>query len=665
MANPISHIPYPTSFIQHYTFPLILFLLLLTLVSLLLSFGLNEEALGPNLVPLLEASPYRWLYDNVAIFQGIRVPGRFGILVVIGLVGLAGWGAAALLRTTHYALRVTQLTLTIALTALILLESWSVPLVGPEIPAGPQLAPVYRWLQTETSPDTVVLELPFQGPSEFLYEYYSSHHWRRLANGGTGFTPPVYREMRQWFKTFPDARSVDVIQQLGIDHIILHAAAYEAEAWQRLLADLPRYLPAFTQVHQFGDDLVLQVAEPLCQSQADQVKATFTPTTGPDGLSNAVQITYHNPGLAAFVADVGQVSYLTFEGRNNKNFTEPLVTPAGETQSILAPLPNQQPAASLTGAWLATLNRTVSTNEQTLEVAASSEIVEISTLPEGEQWQALGLNFSGGPQLVAYHLSPQTPTACSQLTLALKWAGGQADDKVTLQLLDPFGRVVIEQEAQPEFEPEQEIVDIRMLPLVGSLPAGRYGLRVQVHSADGQERLPVTEAGVTIPTDQIPPLPLVIHPAPVTLLERVKANQALIGQAIRLQGSQLQQTEVAAGDWLRFTLIWQAEQPLETDLTVFTQLLGPDGQVWGQQDNQPKGGWYSTSLWLPSQPVTDDYAFQIDPAAPVGEYQLIAGMYNNATLQRLPVQTAAGSGGDFVEIGTVRVNQPISQQVAQ
>jgi hypothetical protein len=225
-----------------------------------------------------------------------------------------------------------------------------------------------------------------------------------------------------------------------------------------------------------------------------------------------------------------------------------------------------------------------------------------------------------------------------------------------VQLLDPFGRVVVERVAQPRLEPDREIVDIRTLALPGSVPAGRYGLRVYVYSAAGQERLPVTEEGVTIPTNQIPPLPLIIHPAPVTLPEHIEATQPLVGQAIRLRGSQLPQTEVAAGDWLRFTLVWQAEQLLDTDLTVFTQLLGPDGQVWGQHDNQPKGGWYGTSLWLPGKPVTDDYVFQIDPAAPAGEYRLIAGMYDNTTLQRLPVQTAGGASGDFVEIGTVRVS---------
>ena len=106
---------------------------------------------------------------------------------------------------------------------------------------------------------------------------------------------------------------------------------------------------------------------------------------------------------------------------------------------------------------------------------------------------------------------------------------------------------------------------------------------------------------------------------------------------------------------LRFALVWQPEQAVDTDLTVFTQLLGPDGQVWGQQDNQPKGGWYGTSLWNPNRPVTDDYAFQIPLDAPSGSYRLIAGLYDPVTLERIPVQTGSGQPGDFVEVGPVQI----------
>jgi hypothetical protein len=371
---------------------------------------------------------------------------------------------------------------------------------------------------------------------------------------------------------------------------------------------------------------------------------TLKPTAELDGWPQAIKVTYQNDGQAAFVADVGQTSRLTFADGTGKNFTEPLITPAGESQSVIVPL---RVETTLAGAWLASLDRQISADGPPAEAAAPLDPMETG------EWQPLGLQFMDGPQLVAIHVGLENATSCSTLRLALRWSGGQPDDSAVVQLLDPFGRLVFEDTAQPWLAAEAgESMDIRALPLPGSLPAGRYGLRVYVRTAEGQERLPVTAEGVTIPTNQIPPLPLVIHSAPA-MGYTAEPDGAVFGEALRLVGKQLNQSQVAAGDWLRFRLIWQTEQAVETDLTVFTQLLGRDGQVWGQRDNQPKGGWYSLSWWPPGQPVADDYAFQVSPDAPPGTYRLIAGWYNPATLIRLSTET----GQDFVEIGTVEIKE--------
>src|SRR5262249_28217051 len=162
---------------------------------------------GPAFAPLLRYSPYFWLYDHIVFFQGIRGVGRNGIMVAVGFAALAGWGVATLFQFIKQGLKVQA----IALIALILLESWSAPLFGPKIPTGSQTPPVYAWLRTEIPADAILLELPYRvsiwapnpaqrvfdtGVSEFVYEYYSSYHWRRLVNGSTGFTPPVIEDLR-------------------------------------------------------------------------------------------------------------------------------------------------------------------------------------------------------------------------------------------------------------------------------------------------------------------------------------------------------------------------------------------------------------------------------------------------------------------------------------
>jgi hypothetical protein len=515
--------------------------------------------------------------------------------------------------------------------------------VGPEIPVGRQIPRVYRWLQQETAPDTVVVELPFQGPSEFQYEYYSSHHWRRLANGGTGFTPPIYKEMREWFKSFPDPRSVDVMQQLGIDLVILHPNSYTEEAWAQVLAELPLYLPAIDQIQQIDDALVLRLAGPLCQAELDNVNVQLS-SAALDGLSTAVMVSFHNRGPAAFVADVARISHLDFGPGDRKPFTEPLVTPAGEAQAVTVPLTGRLREAGPTTVSLTSLGRTVSVDPG--PVSTPSEILN------NPDWQPLGLQFSDGPRLGAYSLMPIAATGCENLAVALDWENGRAGDRATMQLLDPFGRVVIENVGHPWPAEGGDAVDVRTLPLVGPLPAGRYGLRLLVHAADGTERLPVTDDGVSIPSETVPPLPVNIQPASRTLSAvDLYSTPARFDGSLSLLGRQLGQDRVSAGDWLRFSLVWQAEQPLDSELTVFTQLIGPDGQVWGQRDNRPGGGWYDVSQWPLDVSVIDDYAFQIETGAPPGLYRLIAGLYHSDNLERLRVE----SGDDFVEIGTVLV----------
>jgi hypothetical protein len=262
------------------------------------------------------------------------------------------------------------------------------------------------------------------------------------------------------------------------------------------------------------------------------------------------------------------------------------------------------------------------------------------------------LNFADGPQLAAYSLSPETLTPCSTLTIALNWQAGRAGDTAVVQLVDPFGRLINQDEAQPWLDAGQDRLDIRSLPLAGSLPPGRYGLRVFIRAAEGANRPVITAEGVTIPVDRIPPLPLVIHPAPTAWpAAQTLEPPPIFEEAMTLLGGQVAQDEVTAGDWLRFSLVWRAEQSLDQNLTVFTQLLGPDGRVWGQRDNQPGGGWYGVSLWQPGLPVVDAYAFQIPPDAPPGAYRLIAGLYHSDSLQRLTTPT----GADFVDIAPVTV----------
>lgn len=96
---------------------------------------------------------------------------------------------------------------------------------------------------------------------------------------------------------------------------------------------------------------------------------------------------------------------------------------------------------------------------------------------------------------------------------------------------------------------------------------------------------------------------------------------------------------------LTITLYWQAltaPQPL----TRFVQFIGPDGQIYGQNDSAPDHGQYPTYLWQPGEVVVETVTLPLQPDRPAGDYTLHIGLYHPDTGRRLPLT----SGGDHTEI---------------
>ncbi len=127
-----------------------------------------------------------------------------------------------------------------------------------------------------------------------------------------------------------------------------------------------------------------------------------------------------------------------------------------------------------------------------------------------------------------------------------------------------------------------------------------------------------------------------------------------IGQAILLEGYDLDQTELKAGEKLHLTLHWTAQDSINQNYTVFTQLLGPDFQLHGQLDNQPINNLWPTSRWQPTDHLADTYVIPIDEYAPSGRYQLLVGMYDRQTGKRQPItQNGKPIADDAIPLTTI------------
>lgn len=99
--------------------------------------------------------------------------------------------------------------------------------------------------------------------------------------------------------------------------------------------------------------------------------------------------------------------------------------------------------------------------------------------------------------------------------------------------------------------------------------------------------------------------------------------------------------DVVSPQELRLSLLWRAEEEIETDYTVFVHLTRGD-TILDQDDSPPAGGYYPTSLWRVGDIVDDEHTLTLpEPYDPV-KHKLIVGLYQLQTLDRLQVVDEAG-----------------------
>jgi hypothetical protein len=199
------------------------------------SFGLNGR-----LYPLL--------HDWLTPFKGLRAPGRFGILVLLGVSVLAAYGVARVLSRTPASWR---RPLVLLLGGVMMLEYQTAPAYMETLPVNPP--DVYRWLAREPR-GTVTIEYPLPRPeavplNDPLYMYFSTMHWQPLLNGYSGHYPVSYIDLLKSQRTFPDDASMAVLRARGVKAIIVHANGYHL---QRMFEDATKGLEARSDVRLMG-----------------------------------------------------------------------------------------------------------------------------------------------------------------------------------------------------------------------------------------------------------------------------------------------------------------------------------------------------------------------------------------------------------------------------
>ncbi|MEM4723447.1 MAG: glycosyltransferase family 39 protein [Candidatus Hadarchaeum sp.] len=272
-------------------------------------------------------------------------------------------------------------------------------------------------------------------------------------------------------------------------------------------------------------------------------------------------------------------------------------------------------------------------------------------------------DFGQQIRLLGYDLSEATVKPGTKLWVTLYWEALQAMDidySVFVHLVDDRGVILAQHDSYPsagndptrDWQVRQARRDVHLLDVPLTVLA-QPPLRIRMgwyNYATGQ-RLPVYfwEGRVI----EFVELPVELELEGVSRAALTPCDFRFGGQ-IALTGYHVEPLVAAPGDTLRITLRWQALKTLNTDYTVFVHLMRTGAEIWGQKDHVPRDEQSPTSTWVAGQVITDAFELHISPDAPEDNYQLVVGLYESATIRRLPLP----DGLDFVVIGQIAVKQP-------
>jgi hypothetical protein len=164
--------------------------------------------------------PYRLLYNYAPGWDGVRVPDRLFTLTTLFLALLVGAGAKWLYdQARRRGALVSPLwrdVLPVLAGGVVL-----VGLLGEGAghlghPVVPQPA------RTEIGLPGPILDLPTDGASDRVWQYFSVDGFPKIANGNSTFDLPAEDDLRGGMNGFPDRASIEKLRYYGIRTVVLH-----------------------------------------------------------------------------------------------------------------------------------------------------------------------------------------------------------------------------------------------------------------------------------------------------------------------------------------------------------------------------------------------------------------------------------------------------------
>ena len=193
------------------------------------------------------AGLYTVLYRVIPPFTLMRAPSRFGVVVTLALVVLAG------IAVRELASRVRRPTLVAAVLVLITAAELAMPLRFRQVPP---VSRVYTMLAT--LPVGPVIELPFFSSGRELfgharYMLNSTSHWMPLVNGYSDYIPPEFRETAPMLRAFPSVESFRLLVEKRPRYAVFHMGLFGEEDRAATAARIAEFAPYLRPLYRETD----------------------------------------------------------------------------------------------------------------------------------------------------------------------------------------------------------------------------------------------------------------------------------------------------------------------------------------------------------------------------------------------------------------------------
>lgn len=225
--------------------------LIIALIAFILSLGYPLHFFGHILNIEM---PYKYLFEYFPGFKSMRVPSRFGIIFMLSLSVLVGYGLSKLIDSKT---KIKKNILFFILLSLILIESLYIPM-GSGIPINPEIPEMYKYLANEKD-DFAIVELPSNLWNDTKYMYYSTYHWKKMVNGYSGFLPYDYSETMRIFQSFPSNDSINLSKIIGVKYVLIHMKDFSATQQNYIRDTLKDYEKDVTLKKAIDDDYLYEI----------------------------------------------------------------------------------------------------------------------------------------------------------------------------------------------------------------------------------------------------------------------------------------------------------------------------------------------------------------------------------------------------------------------